>query len=135
MDFYTYKASLETKRGIDSVYDGDTVSNLVIDMGFKMKYINSFRIIGIDTPELRTKSKIEKAKGYQVRDMLRLIIGDNDLAIQSVSAKGTGKYGRVLGHLFVKNGDIWQNAGSELIKCGLAVEYWGGTKVKDWSKE
>ena len=27
------------------------------------------------------------------------------------------------------------NAGSELIKCGLAVEYWGGTKVKDWSKE
>jgi len=135
MDFYTYKASLETKRGIDSVYDGDTVSNLVIDMGFKMKYINSFRIIGIDTPELRTKSSVEKAKGYQARDMLRLIIGDNDLAIQSVSAKGTGKYGRVLGHLFVKNGDIWQNAGSELIKCGLAVEYWGGTKVKDWSKE
>lgn len=135
MDFYTYKASLDAKRGIDSVYDGDTVSNLVIDMGFKMKYINSFRIIGIDTPELRTKSKIEKAKGYQARNMLRLIIGNNDLAIQSISAKGTGKYGRVLGHLFVKNGDIWQNAGNELIKCGLAVEYWGGTKVKDWSKD
>ena len=135
MDFYTYKASLDSKRGIDSVYDGDTISNLVIDMGFKMKYINSFRIIGIDTPELRTKSKIEKAKGYQARDMLRLIIGDNDLAIQSISKKGTGKYGRVLGHLFVKNGDIWQNAGSQLIKCGLAVEYWGGTKVKDWSKD
>jgi micrococcal nuclease len=135
MDFYTYKASLDAKRGIDSIYDGDTISNLVIDMGFKMKYINSFRIIGIDTPELRTKSKIEKAKGYQARDMLRLIIGNNDLAIQSISAKGTGKYGRVLGHLFVKNGDIWQNAGSQLIKCGLAVEYWGGTKVKDWSKD
>ena len=38
MDFYTYKASLETKRGIGSVYDGDTISNLVIDMGFKIKY-------------------------------------------------------------------------------------------------
>ena len=89
MDFYTYRVKLDSKRGIDSVYDGDTISNLEIDMGFKIKYVNSFRIMGIDTPELRTKDKIEKIKGYQARTMLRLLIGDKDLAIKSTTKNKT----------------------------------------------
>jgi len=146
MDFYTYRVKLDSKRGIDSVYDGDTISNLEIDMGFKIKYVNSFRIMGIDTPELRTKNKIEKIKGYQARTMLRLLIGDKDLAIKSTTKKGTGKYGRVLGELYIHNGVLldndgrivnhrWINAGYKLIDCGLAVPYYGGTKVKDWGKD
>ena len=61
MDFYTYKASLETKRGIGSVYDGDTISNLVIDMGFKIKYINSFRT---KNKKQNRKNKRLSSKGY-----------------------------------------------------------------------
>ena len=146
MDFYTYMAKLDSKRGINSVYDGDTISKLEVDLGFNIKYVNSFRIIGIDTPELRTKSKIEKIKGYQAREMLRLMIGENQIAIRSITKKGTGKYGRLLGELYIhqsvdcdEEGNIvnhnWLNAGNKLIECGLAVAYDGGTKVKDWSKD
>ena len=146
LGFYTYMAKLDDSRGINSVYDGDTISKLQVDLGFNLKYINSLRIIGIDTPELRTKSKIEKIKGYQARDMLRLLIGKNMLAVRSVSKKGTGKYGRLLGELYIhqgvdldKEGKIinhkWINAGEKLIECGLAVAYDGGTKTKDWSED
>jgi micrococcal nuclease len=135
-----------TEGDINSVYDGDTVSNLVIDMGFNMQHINSFRLWGIDTPELRTRNKTEKIKGYQARTMLRLLIGDKQLAIKSFSKKGTGKYGRILGELYIYNGvnedaegniinTKWMNAGLKLIDCGLAVPYYGGTKVKDWGED
>ena len=146
MEFYTYMAKLNSKRGINSVYDGDTVSKLEVDLGYNIKHINSLRIIGIDTPELRTKNKVEKIKGYQARDMLRLLIGERQLAIKSVTIKGTGKYGRLLGELYIHQGvDLddegkitnhrWLNAGNKLIECGLAVAYDGGTKTKDWGMD
>ena len=146
MEFYTYMAKLDSKRGINSVYDGDTVSKLEVDLGYNIKHINSLRIIGIDTPELRTKNKVEKIKGYQARDMLRLLIGERQLAIKSVTIKGTGKYGRLLGELYIHQGvDLddegkitnhrWLNAGNKLIECGLAVAYDGGTKTKDWGMD
>jgi len=146
MDFYTYMAKLNPTKGIDSVYDGDTITKMVIDVGFNMQHINSVRLWGIDTPELRTRNKTEKIKGYQAREMLRLLIGDKQLAIKSFSKKGTGKYGRVLGELYIHNGvnedeegnvvsTKWMNAGLKLIDCGLAVPYYGGTKVKDWGED
>ena len=42
MDFYTYMAKLDSKRGINSVYDGDTISKLEVDLGFSIKYINRY---------------------------------------------------------------------------------------------
>ena len=146
MDFYTYRAKLNPVKGINSVYDGDTISKLVIDVGFNIQHINSVRLWGIDTPEIRTRNKTEKIKGYQARTMLRLLIGDKQLAIKSFSKKGTGKYGRVLGELHIYNGvnedaegniinTKWINAGLKLIDCGLAVPYYGGTKVKDWGED
>ena len=148
---YIFKAKLNNglargKKGIDTIYDGDTISKMILDLGFNRYMVSTVRIIGIDTPELRTKSQTEKAKGYQARDMLRLLIGNNDMVFESINAKGTGKYGRALGHIWVCTGaDVddkgkiigkkWVNAGNELIKCGLAVEYWGGTKVKDWNED
>ena len=32
MEFYTYMAKLNSKRGINSVYDGDTISKLEVDL-------------------------------------------------------------------------------------------------------
>ena len=148
---YLYPAKLNNglgrgRTGLESVYDGDTVSNMILDLGFNRYMVTSVRLLGIDTPELRTKSKVEKIKGYQARDMLRILIGENDLIFESVSKKGTGKYGRALGNLWINTGvkydedgritqKIWDNAGDKLIECGLAVAYDGGTKAKDWSKD
>ena len=95
---YIFKAKLNNglargKTGIDTIYDGDTISKMILDLGFNRYMVSTVRIIGIDTPELRTKSQTEKAKGYQARDMLRLLIGNNDMVFESINAKGTGKYG------------------------------------------
>ena len=53
---YYYKAE------VLSVYDGDTCTCLV-DLGFKTFVRVKIRLIGIDTPEIRTKDLEEKAKG------------------------------------------------------------------------
>ena len=44
------------------IVDGDTV-DLDVDLGFKTRRKDRFRLEGIDTPEVRTKDKIEKAAG------------------------------------------------------------------------
>ncbi|GAG20500.1 unnamed protein product, partial [marine sediment metagenome] len=43
---YTYRAKL------DRVVDGDTV-DLFVDLGFNICIKDRFRLLGIDTPELR----------------------------------------------------------------------------------
>ena len=108
---YIYPAKLNNglargKQGLESVYDGDTVSKMILDLGFNRYMVTSVRLLGIDTPELRggSKTQTEKIKGYQARDMLRLIISDNDLLFESLDRKGTGKYGRALGNLWVATG-------------------------------
>ena len=52
-----------------SVYDGDTVK-CVFPLNNKF-YKWNCRINGIDTPEIRTRSKLEKEMGFKARDFLR----------------------------------------------------------------
>ena len=57
------------KAKVVSVYDGDTVK-IVFPLQEKL-YKWNCRLAGVDTPELRTRNKLEKAHGYLVRDKLR----------------------------------------------------------------
>ena len=78
---------------ITSVYDGDTVTGDV-DLGFGIWiFKQKFRLLGIDTPELRTKDEEEKKRGYAARDRLRELILGKTVRIRSF---GKGKYGRWL---------------------------------------
>ena len=52
------------------VYDGDTCT-CVVDLGFKLSARIKVRLVGIDTPEIRTKDLEEKKKGKETRDWLR----------------------------------------------------------------
>ena len=75
---------------ITSVYDGDTVTGDV-DLGFGIWIKKQkFRLMGIDTPEIRTKDKDEKVRGYEARDRLRELILGKTVRIRSF---GKGKYG------------------------------------------
>ena len=55
-----------------SVYDGDTIKAVfpIMDSGSMKLYKWNCRLNGVDTPELRTKNKLEKELGYKVRDIL-----------------------------------------------------------------
>lgn len=87
----------EYNVNIRYVYDGDTVT-ADVDLGFYTWLKNQkFRLIDINTPEIRTKDKDEKKRGYAARDFLREILKD---AKCSIKCKGKGKYGRWLVELY-----------------------------------
>ena len=90
---------------IDKVVDGDTI-DVTIDLGFDLYKKERVRIAGIDTPEKRTRDLEEKALGIDATNWMKgtledTINGDNELIIRTELKGGGGKYGRLLGWLYV----------------------------------
>jgi micrococcal nuclease len=94
---------------INRVVDGDTI-DVTIDLGFDLYKKERVRVAGVDTPEKRTRNLEEKAE----------LVG------------GVGKYGRLLGWLYI--GDATVSINEEMIGEGYAWPYDGGTKQKDFEE-
>ena len=125
-------------RGIEitKVLDGDTI-DVLIDLGFDLYKKERVRIAGVDTPEKRTRDLEEKALGIDATNWLKeklegAIAGDDDLIIRTELDGGVGKYGRLLGWLYVGESTISLN--EQMIVAGYAWEYDGGTKKKDFEE-
>ena len=124
MDKYIYRAKL------DRVVDGDTI-DAMIDLGFNTWVKRRIRYMGLDTWESRTRDLDEKKKGLAAK-------ARNKELLEKVSSKsgffriksyGTGKYGRVLGEIFIQDIDGKQYNINETLKAeGHAYEYHGGKK-------
>ena len=95
-----YEYAVTIKR----VVDGDTV-DVDIDLGFGVVLIKErVRIMGIDTPESRTRDKVEKVFGLAAKDKLKSLLGKTSvLKCQKYDAKG--KFGRILGD-FITNDNL-----------------------------
>ena len=118
---------------IDKVLDGDTI-DVTIDLGFDLYKKERVRIAGVDTPEKRTRNKEEKLLGIDATGWLKAkleetIKGDEELIIRTELKGGVGKYGRLLGWLYVGDSDISLN--EQMITEGYAHSYDGGTKNMD----
>ena len=121
---------------IDKVVDGDTI-DVTIDLGFDLYKKERVRIAGVDTPEKRTKDLEEKALGLDATNWMKgtledTINGENELTIRTELKGGVGKYGRLLGWLYVGEDDVSLN--EQMIKEGYAWEYDGGTKQKNFEE-
>lgn len=104
---------------ITSVYDGDTVTGDV-DLGFGIWIKKQkFRLMGINTPEVRTKDPDEKIRGYAARDWLREKILGKEVRIRCF---GKGKYGRWLVDIFLSPEDT-RSINQLLILEGHAEHY------------
>ena len=124
MDKYIYRGKL------DRVVDGDTI-DAMIDVGFDIWVKKRIRYKGIDTWESRTRDLEEKKRGLAAK-------ARNKELLEKVSEKsgyfrlksyGVGKYGRVLGELFIMDKDDNQiNINNKLIEEGHAYVYEGGKK-------
>ena len=120
---------------INRVLDGDTI-DVTIDLGFDLYKKERVRIAGVDTPEKRTRDLEEKALGIDATNWLKkkledTIAGDGDeLSIRTELVGGMGKYGRLLGWLYINEDTISLN--EQMIEEGYAWEYDGGTKQKDF---
>ena len=121
---------------INRVVDGDTI-DVTIDLGFDLMKKERVRVAGVDTPEKRTRNLEEKALGIDATNWLKgkldsAIKGDDELTIRTELKGGVGKYGRLLGWLYVGTSDLSLN--EEMITEGYAWEYDGGTKKKDFQE-
>jgi len=120
---------------IVKVLDGDTI-DVLIDLGFDLFKKERVRIAGVDTPEKRTRDLEEKALGIDATNWLKkkledTIAGEGDeLTIRTELVGGTGKYGRLLGWLYINEDAISLN--EQMITEGYAWAYDGGTKQKNF---
>ena len=124
LDKYIYRAKL------DRVIDGNTIDAL-IDVGFDIWFKKRIRYVGIDTWESRTRDLEEKKLGLAAK-------ARNKELLEEVSSKsgyfrlkshGVGKYGRVLGEIFIQDSEGKQyNINETLIEEGHGYFYDGGKK-------
>ena len=119
---------------VTRIVDGDTV-DVDIDLGFGMVYKKQrVRMMGIDTPESRTKDLEEKFYGKQSKYFLTNLLKDQKVQLQS---HDKGKFGRILGELFItvkENEDTRYEIANEksvnqmMIDNYHAVPYFGQSK-------
>ena len=124
MDKYIYRGKLER------VVDGDTIDAL-IDVGFDIWIKKRIRYSGIDTWESRTRDLAEKAKGLEAKARNKELLMEisSKSGYFRLKSHGVGKYGRVLGEIFIEDaeGKQW-NINETLITEGHAYVYDGGKK-------
>ena len=124
---YEYRAT------IVKVIDGDTV-DVDIDLGFGIVLSDErVRIMGIDTPESRTRDKVEKKFGLAAKARLKQLLGKTCTLTTQINKNGEdmkGKFGRILGDFDVYDNktDSWQPVTKVLVSEGHAVPYHGQNK-------
>jgi len=109
------------------VIDGDTV-DVDIDLGFGIILTDErVRIMGIDTPESRTRDDVEKIFGLASKERLKELLKEEAILITKDNKHGEdmkGKFGRILGDFRVGGKTVTEI----LIEEGHAVKYHGQSK-------
>ena len=110
-----YKYKCEVRR----VVDGDTV-DVDIDLGFDVILKDQrIRLVGIDTAEVRNTNLEQKWFGLQASDFVSNILVDRTVVLHSKEFKG--KFGRILGDLYIKEYDKFLT--EFLLEKSLAIPY------------
>ena len=116
---FSYRINKVTK-----VVDGDTI-DVIIDMGFDIMYKSRVRLFGIDTPESRTRNLDEKKRGLLAKKYLQEALKEGKaLSIKTYKDNETGKFGRILGDVFIDGKSI----NAQMVKDFMAVPYTGQSK-------
>jgi micrococcal nuclease len=119
-------------KKVTGVVDGDTI-DVELDLGFNISYSQRVRLAGIDTPESRTKDKMEKALGLESKQRLKDVLSKAELiVIKTELPDSSEKYGRILGWLFLDGAE--KSVNEALVADGYAWGYLGDTKVKNFEE-
>ena len=109
-DLYCYKV-----KDVIKVVDGDTI-DLMLDLGFSTYVKKRIRLNAINAYESRTRNKKEKKKGLAAKARLMELCDKGDIILKSC---GVGKYGRILGELYIQGANI----NNILLSEGHALPY------------
>ncbi len=115
---------------VTRVVDGDTI-DVEVDLGFDIIHRARVRMMGIDTPESRTRNKAEKVLGLASKARLKELLTNRRVKIET-SKEGKGKFGRILATVWTsdkKGNEEYININEKLIEEGHARPYFGGSKI------
>ena len=118
---HTYKCT------ILRVVDGDTVDvGIALGFGVWMRK-ERVRLLGIDTPESRTRDKVEKVYGNLAKEFVKSYLPVGSSQTLQTEKDKTGKFGRILGRFLVYDNvtDAPIHLGDIMIRAHLAVAYPG----------
>lgn len=127
---------LVTEGKVIKVYDCDTIT-----IATKFPYLTTLnesntiyrfhvRLLGIDTPEMKTKNEDEKTIAHMAQKTLSELILNKNVSLKNTSLD---KYGRILANVYMENG---VELSKWAIENRFAVFYDGGTKKppKSWTE-
>ena len=113
------------------IVDGDTV-DVDINLGFGVwLHDERVRIMGIDTPESRTRDRVEDLFGEAAKARLKELMKHGGKLITTEDKDGEdmkGKFGRILGDFYVEHEGVKKRVTDILVEEGHAVAYFGGSK-------
>lgn len=119
-----YEYRVEIKR----VVDGDTV-DVDIDLGFGIWMRNErIRLMGIDTPESRTRDLEEKKYGLAAKKFLQNMLDDEGGITLKTDKDAEGKFGRILGTFYRTTNYADQSINDYMVEKHHAVRYYGQSK-------
>lgn len=115
---YSYRV-----KSIKKIIDGDTF-DCIMDLGFDVLLEARVRMMGIDTPESRTRDLEEKKFGLLAKEYLTEKLSTEDIIVTTEVDNEKGKFGRILGWVWC-NG---VNINNQMIDEHMAVAYHGQSK-------
>jgi endonuclease YncB( thermonuclease family) len=118
----TIKFTIPINDGrVIKVYDGDTITIASKLPTSNQLYRFAVRLHGIDAPEIKGKTKEEKAAALCSKNALSDLLLNKYITLKNVE---TEKYGRILADVYVGN----LNINKWLLENNYAVPYDGGKK-------
>ena len=119
----------EYRVKVRKVVDGDTV-DCDIDLGFGVWLFNErIRLHGIDTPESRTRDRIEKIYGLAAKSFVKNFCDDKaGMILKCKTYDSKGKFGRIIGELWRVTNYADKSLNQYLLEKNHAVPYYGYSK-------
>ena len=115
---YSYRV-----KSIVKTIDGDTF-DCIMDLGFDVLLEARVRMMGMDTPESRTRDLEEKKFGLLAKEYLTMKLEAEDIIVRTEVDNEKGKFGRILGWVWADG----VNVNQQMIDENIAVAYHGQSK-------
>ena len=115
---YSYRV-----KNIVKIIDGDTF-DCIMDLGFDVLLEARVRMMGMDTPESRTRDLEEKKFGLLAKEYLIEKLNSKELIVTTEVDNEKGKFGRILGWVWADG----VNINNQMIADHMAVAYEGQSK-------
>lgn len=112
---YTYRV-----LRVDRVVDGDTV-DVVLDLGFGISIKQRLRVMGVNTPEIRSPDAERRVKAQAAKVFAeQWLLSEGSMIVTTYK---DDKYGRILGDF--KHSGHSESFSEALLSAGLAERYLG----------